>query len=306
MTEVQLIADDPAFWKLVPAGATLERLATGAIWSEGAVYLPDEDAVVWSDIPNNRMLRWSEADAMRVFRSPSNFANGNTLDTDGRLVQCSHGARAILRADRDGNFETLIDCWGSRRFNSPNDLVVRPDGMIWFTDPPYGIRSNREGYRAESEIGANNVYRFDPATGDVEVVVTDVEEPNGLAFSPDGSLLYVADTSADGRTDGGGNHHIRVYDVLDGRRACNGRPFADVSPGLADGFRLDISGNLYTSSADSIQVYGPTGRRLGKIMVPEPVANCCWGSPDRNVLYIAASTSLYRIALTAEGDGLYW
>ena len=290
----------------MPRDAVLERLATGAVWSEGPVYLPESGDVVWSDIPNNRMLRWSAGDGLTVHRAPSNFVNGNTLDGDGRIVHCSHGARGILRAEHDGTVTTLVDRWHGRRFNSPNDLVVRADGTIWFTDPPYGIRSNDEGYQAESEIRACNVYRFDPADGALEVVVTDVEEPNGLAFSPDGSLLYVADTSAAFRDDGGGNHHIRVYDVLDDRRACNGRLFAEVSPGLADGFRLDREGNLYTSSQDSIQVFAPTGERLGRIMVPEKVSNCCWGGTGRNQLFVTASSSLYRIVLTAVGHGLLW
>ena len=303
------IADDERFWTLVPPDARLERLASGAIWAEGPVYLPASGDVVWSDIPNDRMLRWSPSGGPSagpaVFRAPSNFVNGNTLDAEGRIVHCSHGARAVLRTEHDGTVTTVVDRWHGRRLNSPNDLVVRADGTIWFTDPPYGIRSNWEGYQADSEIRACNVYRLD-ADGWLDVVVTDVEEPNGLAFSPDGTLLYVADTSAAFREDGGGNHHIRVYDVLDGRRACNGRLFAEVAPGLSDGFRLDVDGNLYTSSADSIQVYDPSGVRLGRIPVPEKVSNCCWGGPGRNELYVTASSSLYRIVLSVRGHGLLW
>ena len=290
---------------LVAPDAALERLCTGAMWTEGPVYLPGEDAVVFSDIPNNRMLRWSQADGMTVFRSPSEFVNGNTLDHEGRMVHCSHGRRAIERTEADGAVNVLVDRWHGRRLNSPNDLVVHPDGSIWFTDPPYGIASNHEGYQSSSEIGANHVYRFDESTGGLDVVVTDVEEPNGLAFSPDGTRLYVADTSDAHQRDGSGNHHIRVYRVV-GRRALDGRLFADISPGLADGFRLDTAGNLYTSSDDSIQVFAPDATLLGKIPVPERVSNCCWGGPGRNVLYITASTSLYRVAITATGAGLYW
>jgi gluconolactonase len=199
----------------------------------------------------------------------------------------------------------LVDRWEGRRFNSPNDLVVRPDGTIWFTDPSYGILSNDEGYQAESEIGANHVYRYDPTSGDLRVVVTDMEDPNGLAFSPDGSLLYIADTSGARITDGTGNHHIRVYRIKD-NRALDGRVFCEVTPGLPDGFRLDVHGNLFTSSHDSIQVYSPDGTLLGKIPVPEKVANCCWGGPDKNVLYITASSSLYRVQTTTIGHGLLW
>ncbi len=288
---------------LVPDHAKIRVLATGAIWSEGPVYLPKEEAVIWSDIPNDRMLRWSANDGMSVFRSPAIFTNGNTLDHEGRLVQCSHGQRAVVRTEHDGSVKVLVDRWEGRRFNSPNDLVVHPDGSIWFTDPPYGILSNREGYKAESEIEAHHVFRFDPTTGDLRVVVTDVDEPNGLAFSPDSSLLYVADTSADRNPKG--NHHIRVYRI-DGKRALDGRLFCVVDPGLADGFRVDVHGNIFTSSSDSIQLYAPDGTLLGKIPIPERVGNCCFGGPGKNVLYIAASTSLYSVELTTTGSGLYW
>jgi len=291
---------------LVPEGATLEKLGTGALWAEGPVYLPAADAVLWSDIPNNRMLRWSANDGLTVWRAPSNFVNGNTLDSDGNVVHCSHGARAILRTEHDGSVTTLVDRYMGMRLNSPNDLVVKSDGTIWFTDPPYGILSNYEGYQADSEIRACNVYRLDPDTGELAVVVADIEEPNGLAFSPDEKRLYVADTSADRRTDGTGTHQVRVYDVRDGRRAIDGRVFALIDPGLADGFRLDEHGNLFTSSADSIQIYAPDGTRLGKIEVPEKVSNCCWGGPDQQRLFITAGTSLYSIQLSTRGAGLYW
>lgn len=297
------IAYDDRFWQLVDPGAAVERLATGAVWAEGPVQLTD-GSVVWSDIPNNRMFRWTPDGGNGVYRSPSNFVNGNTLDAEGRLVSCSHGARGVLRTEHDGSIVTLVDRWEGRRFNSPNDLVVRPDGRIWFTDPPYGIVSNREGYRADSEIGAHHVFRFDPATSELEVIVTDVEDPNGLAFSPDGSRLYVSDTSADrGTNEHAGNHHIRVYDVLEGRRACNGRTFAVIEHGLSDGFRLDVAGNLFTSCALGIQVYAPDGTLLGLIPVPEKTSNCCWGGPDSDRLYITATSSLYTVPTRTTGHG---
>jgi gluconolactonase len=183
--------------------------------------------------------------------------------------------------------------------NSPNDLVVKSDGSIWFTDPPYGILSDREGYKAESELGDNYVFRLDPATGDLTIVTDEIEEPNGLAFSPDESLLYIADTSAALRELG--NHHIMQFDVIDGRTLCNGRLFAEINPGLADGFRLDISGNIFTSALDGVHVYTPDGARIGKIPVPEKVANVTFGGPDKNRLFITASTSLYAVTLNTRG-----
>jgi gluconolactonase len=296
---------DPRMERILCADSTLERLCSGAEWGEGPVWMPGADCLVWSDIPNNRMLRWSAAEGMTVFRSPANFTNGNYRDRQGRLVSCSHGARAIERTEADATVTTLVDRYQDKRLNSPNDLVVKRDGTIWFTDPPYGIVSNREGYQAESEQACNHVFRFDPEAGVLDAVCDSIEEPNGLAFSPDESLLYVADTSAALRTNGSGNHHIMVFDVVDGRSLRNGRLFAVVSPGLADGFRVDVNGWIYTSSADSIQVYHPDGTRLGKIHVPEKIANCTFGGPLGDQLYIAASTSLYRIRLNTTGMQTY-
>lgn len=286
---------------LILPGSRLERLCTGAAWSEGPVWMAEQNCVLWSDIPNNRILRWSAAGGMTVFRSPANFSNGHYRDLDGRLVSCSHGGRCIERTERDGSVTVLVGHYRGKRLNSPNDLVVKSDGTIWFTDPPYGILSNREGHEAPSELGDNYVFRYDPATASLDIVSDLPEEPNGLAFSPDESLLYVADTSAALRSDGGGNHHILAFDVVDGRSLANGRVFAEVSPGLADGFRVDINGWIYTSSEDSIQVYHPDGTRLGRIPVPEKIANCTFGGPARDELYIAASSSLYRIRLNTRG-----
>lgn len=282
---------------LVDPGAAPERLGGGATWSEGPLWLPADDAVIWSDIPGDRILRWTAATGeVTVDRTGVGFTNGRTLDREGRVVTCSHGRRAV---ERDG--VTLVDHYGPALLNSPNDVVVAADGAIWFTDPPYGIVQPREGYPGEREYGHCYVFRFDPRSGELDPVVTDMEEPNGLAFSPDESLLYAADTSAALHPDGGGNHWIRVYDVEDGRRCRNGRLFAEVSPGVPDGFRVDVHGNVWTSSADSVQVYEPDGRHLGKIPVPEVVANVCFGGPDRNTLFIAATTSLYRLPTRTQG-----
>ena len=287
----------------VVAGAgPLERLCTGAIWSEGPVWLSEDDSVVWSDIPNNRMLRWSAADGMSVFRDNVEFTNGHTRDLDGSLLHCSHGLRAVFRTDVRGEAQRIVvDRWQGKRFNAPNDIVVKSDGTIWFTDPPYGLIVPEEGHGGESEIGDCYVFRFDAATGELDVVTDLPIEPNGLAFSPDESLLYVSDTSAALGREATGNHCIFVFDVLEGRRLANGRRFAEVSPGVPDGFRLDRNGWIYTSSQDSVQVYHPDGTLLGKILVPEKVGNLTFGGIARNELYIAASTSLYRIRLATRG-----
>ena len=290
---------DPKMEDLLLPDSRLERHCTGAIWSEGPVYFAEGDYVLWSDIPNNRMLKWSAAEGMTVFRAPSNFTNGHTRDREGRLVSCEHGGRRISRTEADGTVVCVVERYQGKRLNSPNDVVVKSDGTIWFTDPPYGIMSNEEGYQAESEIGASYVYRFDPASDELTVVANDFDKPNGLAFSPDEDLLYISDTGAS--HDPNGAHHIRVFDVVDGKSLTNGRVFAVVDPGLADGFRLDVQGNLYTSSEDSIQVYTAAGERIGKILVPEKIANCTFGGPDKNRLFIAASSSLYSITLNTHG-----
>jgi gluconolactonase len=287
------------FEQLVPPDARLERLATGAVWSEGPAYFAHDDSLVWSDIPNNRLLRWSVQDGMTVWRSPANFENGHYFDAENRLLSCEHGRRCISRTEHDGSVMVLVDRFEGKRLNSPNDLVVKSDGTIWFTDPPYGIVSNREGYQAESELGDNFVFRFDPATKELSIVTDVVEEPNGLAFSPDESILYVADTSCAFREDG--NHHIMQFDIVDGRKALNPRLFAEINPGAADGFRLDIHGNIFTSAADGVHIYTPDATFLGKIAVPEIVGNVTFGGPQKNRLFIAASTSLYAVTLNTRG-----
>ena len=295
-------------------GAQLEHLCTGAIWSEGPVWMHEDNSVLWSDIPNNRMLRWSEADGMTVWREQIEFTNGHTRDLNGDLLHCSHGHRAIMRTSIEAGCiraETpataVVNDYQGKRLNSPNDIVVKRDGTIWFTDPPYGILNNREGHQASGELGSNYVFCYDPSSKQLRIASDYLEEPNGLAFSPDESLLYVSDTSAALHSSGGGNHHIIVFDVQNAIHSAlvNPRVFATVDPGLADGFRLDVSGWIYTSSADSVQVYHPDGTLLGKIHVPEEVGNLTFGgavnSNVRNHLYIAASTSLYRIVLNTQG-----
>ncbi|TKC88034.1 SMP-30/gluconolactonase/LRE family protein [Trinickia terrae] len=291
---------------LFPADAALERLCTGAVWGEGPVWLREDASLLWSDIPNNRMLRWTERDGMTVWRAGVEFTNGHTREPDGSILHCSHGQRAIVRTRFGAALsnpvdEIVVDRYRGKRLNSPNDIVVKRDGTIWFSDPPYGIVSDREGHKGDSELGDNYVFRYDPRTRELSIATDFVEEPNGLAFSPDESVLYVSDTSAALRTDGSGNHHIVAFDVLDGERLANPRIFAVVEPGLADGFRIDRQGWVFTSSADSVQVYHPDGTRLARIAVPEKVANLTFGGDEGDELYICASSSLYRIRVNTRG-----
>ncbi len=287
-------AYDSRFERMVPKGAKLSKHCTGMAWAEGPVYVPDGDYVLWSDIPNDHMMRWSDKDGCSVFRQPAGYTNGNYLDRQGRLVSCEHGNRRISRTEPDGTVVTLVDSYEGKRLNSPNDLAVKSDGTIWFTDPPYGILSDHEGHKSESELGKNYVFRFDPTSGDLSIVVDDMDRPNGICFSPDESVLYVADT--------GEPRDIRAFDVVDGVKLANRRVFAVVRPGAADGFRVDTDGNLFTSAWDGIQVYSPEGELLGKILVPEDrTANCVFGGPDKQRLYITADKSLYSIELNTTG-----
>lgn len=297
MTDIEIF--DSRMQQILGPNSQLKRLYTGAEWGEGPVWLAAQQSLVWSDIPNNRMLRWSAETGVEVFRQPSNFSNGNSLDGEGRQVTCEHGRRCISRTEHDGQVRVLVDRYQGGRLNSPNDLVVKSDGSIWFSDPAYGIMSDREGYKADSEQDGCHVYRFDPASQVLSRVATDFEKPNGLAFSVDESRLYISDTSAS--HDPQGCHHIRVFDVLEGSRLANGRVFAVIEPGLPDGFRVDQQGWLYVSSSDSIQVFDAEGCRLGKIHVPEKISNCTFGGALGDVLFISASTSLYSIALNTRG-----
>lgn len=296
-----LLPLDPRFHELAPSGARLERLMSGATWAEGPVWLPEDGSVLWSDIPNDRVLRWAPDGSSGVLDHPADFQNGHTLDRAGRVLACEHGERRISRRRPDGSRETVVDRHAGRRLNSPNDVIVKSDGTIWFSDPPYGIVSDREGHRAESELGGCYVFRCDPITGATEIATDFVEEPNGLAFSPDEQVLYVADTSAALRTDGTGNHHIVAFDVIDGRHLRDPRVFYVASPGLADGFRVDAAGNVFTSAADGIHVVAADGTLLGKILVPETVSNCVFGGPGLRRLFITATTSLYAIDLATRG-----
>ena len=291
---------DTRFARLFNGNGHVDKLFTGCRWAEGPVYFPAGRYLVWSDIPNDRMLRYDETDgSVSVFRQPCGNSNGNTTDWQGRLITCEHGGRRVSRTEFDGTVTTLADKWKGKRFNSPNDVVVKSDGSIWFTDPAYGIDSDYEGNKAESEIGACHVYRIDPKSGVVEAVITDMVRPNGIAFSPDEKLLYVVDT---GRTHGPQNPaHMRVFKVGDKGKVSGGKVFADCTAGLFDGFRLDTDGRIWTSAADGVHCYDPDGTLIGKVKVPEVTANVAWGGPKRNVLYICGTTSLYAVRLMVNG-----
>jgi gluconolactonase len=292
---------DRRFAKLIIGHAKLERLWTGARWTEGPAYFPAGRYLVFSDIPNDRIMRFDETSgAVSVFREPAMHTNGHTVDRQGRLVSCEHRRRAISRTEHDGRVVVLAERLNGKRFNSPNDVVVKSDGSIWFTDPTYGIDSDYEGDAALSEIGASNVYRLDPETSAVTTVIEDRVRPNGLAFSPDEKLLYVSDTGASHQ-----HAHpksITAYTVgPDGRSVSSPHTFAVSDAGFFDGFRCDVHGNVWTSTAEGVRCYAPDGTHLGTIRVPELVANVCFGGTKRNRLYITAQTSLYAIFLATTG-----
>jgi len=295
--------DDRGFAAFFPDNARLERIATGFVWAEGPVWLNDIQELRFSDIPNNRMMTWSEARGLRVFRQPSQWANGNTLDRGGAMVSCEHGGRCVSRTGADGSYEVLATNWQGKRLNSPNDVVVKSDGSIWFTDPPYGIISYHEGIRADSEIGSNNVYRVDPHSGAVERVADDFDRPNGLAFSPDESTLYIVDS---GRSRGHGfgfddtrPQHVRAFDVIDGRKLANSRVVTEVD--RPDGLRVDTEGLLWVSAVDGVHCYTPSGTRVGRILVPEVVANLTFGGPKKSRLFITATSSVYSVETNRQG-----
>ena len=296
---------DERFESLVPADARLEYLAGGAVWAEGPVYLPDEDAVVWSDVRSDRVRRWTASGGDATLYSPGDFANGHTLDRDGHVLACEHGLRRIARYESDGTRTTVVDRYEGHRLNSPNDLVVASDGAVWFSDPPYGILDDSEGHRAESELGGCFVFRLDRGTGELTVVSDAMEHPNGLAFSPDESVLYVSDTSA--ARIPGGNHHILAFDVVDGGRGlANPRTFVVMEPGFADGLRVDVEGNVWSSAGDGIHVLDADGVELGRILLPEVASNCVFGGRDGQRLFVTATSSLWSIEVGIRGVATPW
>jgi gluconolactonase len=294
---------NPAFGQLIIPHSKLERLYTGTRWAEGPVYVPAARSLLWSDIPNDRLMRFDETDgSVSVFETPCGHHNGHTLDYQGRVIACEHSGRRVSRLEHDGRWTTLADSFNGRRLNSPNDVVVKRDGSIWFTDPTYGIDSEYEGHAAKSEIGSSNVYRIDPETRAVDLVVDDLVKPNGIAFAPEEDVLYVTDT---GRThDEDCVPKIVAYNVAPDGRSVNRRSvFATLERGLYDGLRVDRDGNVWTSAGDAVAIYAYDGTMIGRIPVGESVANLTFGGPKRNRLYITAQTSLYAVYLNAHPYG---
>ncbi len=273
----------------------VERLHTGSRWTEGPAYFAAGRYLVWSDIPNDRMLRWDETTgSVGVFRQPAGYTNGHTVDRQGRLVSCEHGNRRVSRTEHDGSITVIADRYDGKRFNSPNDLVEHSDGSIWFTDPSYGIDSDYEGHRAESEIGGCHVYRADPVTGDVRIVADDFVRPNGLAFTADERRLYIVDTRQK-------PSHIRVFDVKDDGTLSGGEIHVTCDNGVFDGIRLDDYGRLWAAAGDGVHCFDSDGTLLGKLLLPEVVSNLTFGGPKRNHLFITASSSVYAIRVSVNG-----
>lgn len=290
---------DPRFARLIDPVAFLEKLHGENRWAEGPVWFGDLRCLVWSDIPNDRMLKWEEeTGAVSLFRGGMENPNGSTRDRQGRLVTCEQGGRRVLRTEMDGTVTVLADRHADGRLNSPNDVVVKSDGSVWFTDPNYGIISDYVGRKAAQEQSGCHVFRLDPATGELTVVVDNMDMPNGLAFSPDESTLYIADSGW--LTDRSAPHHLRAFDV-EGDKLGASRILAEISPGIPDGLRVDVEGHLWVSAWDGVHCLTPNGELIGKIKVPEVVANLCFGGARYNRLFITATTGIYSVFLNTTG-----
>jgi len=294
-----IVSVDPSFDRYRIGLAKVERLATGLRWSEGPVWLGDTRSLVWSDVPGNCMYRWDEeTGATSVFRKPSNNGNGNTRDRQGRIITCEHLTRRVTRTEHDGRITVLADSFEGKPLNSPNDVVVKSDGSVWFTDPSFGILGFYEGHKSEPALPFN-VYRID-ADGRISVAAQGINQPNGLAFSPDESILYIVESRATPRK-------ILAYDVTGGRALTNGRVFIEAGPGTPDGFRLDVDGNLWCgwgmgeAGLDGVHVFNPQGKLIGRIDLPERCANLCFGGVHRDRLFMTASTSLYSLYVNTQG-----
>ncbi len=298
-----IVVTDKRFEKYYQFNAAIECLWTGARWAEGPVWFGDGKYLLFSDIPNNRILRWTEETGkVSVFRSPSNYSNGNTRDRRGRLVTCEHDTRRLTRTEPDGTISVIINNFKGKLLNAPNDVVVHSNESIWFTDPGYGILSGYEGHIGKFEL-PTNVYRLDPSTDELIVVSDEFARPNGLCFSPDEKLLYIVDTGQPKDKP----QPIKVFDVIEGRKLSNGRIFCDMGKGGSDGIRCDADGNLWAAAGgggegyDGVHIFAPDGKMIGKICLPEMCSNLCFGGEKRNRLFMTASQSLYSLYLNVQG-----
>lgn len=285
---------DERFHRLVGSTFHLEELFADAVWAEGPAWLPQQNALIFSDVKANKMYRWTEENGTQIFRSPSNFANGNTVDAAGNLITCEHGRRCISQTDAQGNIRILVDKLEGKRLNSPNDAIVKSDGTIWFTDPPYGILSDAEGKKSPSEIIGCYVYCYDPKSNEINIATFNVMRPNGLAFSPDEKQLFVADMSAV-EFEKEGLHHLAVFDV-DGKRLKNRRDIAEITPGIPDGFCINKQGVIFCSCETGLLVLDLQGTKLARFILDKTTSNCTFGA-DQNTLFITASNSLYRLTI---------
>jgi gluconolactonase len=296
MDDVEIL--DPRFARFVLDNAELETLAAGFRWLEGLVWMGDADCLLFQDLPRDRTMRWIDDVGVSVFRAPSGYANGQARDRQGRLIACSHRDRCLYRTEWDGSVTRLVDRHAGRRLNAPNDVVVKSDGTVWFTDPLYGISTDYEGGRQVSEQPPG-VYRFDPATREIRIVASDFAGPNGLAFSPDERRLYIAETGDQTQSDP--VQHIRVFDVGDDGALSGGAVFHKIAPGYCDGLKVDTEGFIWSSAADGVHCLSPQGVLLGKIRIPHRVSNLCFGGRDRNRLFIGGSHTLYALFLNRRG-----
>ncbi len=303
-TDPAFVAIDKRFEKYILGNTPLQRLWTGALWAEGPAWCGAGKFFLWSDIPNNRQMRWLEEDGhTSVFRSPSEYSNGNTFDFEGRQISCQHGLRRVVRYETNGKTTVIADKWQGKPLNSPNDIVVHPDGGIWFSDPPYGILGNYEGFQAKQEV-KEAVYRVDPKSGKMDKITDELDKPNGICFSPDYKKVYICDT--------GDPRDIQLFDVVDGKTVRGKRQFVNMAmqgfgPGIADGIRADVDGNIWAGAGrggpgyDGVHVFTPAGERIGMIVLPEICANICFGGTKRNRLFMAASQSIYAIYVGTSG-----
>ena len=296
-TPMEEIENQPQFEKYLTT-KEFTKIHSGMKWAEGPCYIKSHKKLYFSDIPNNHLLSWDGSN-IKIEKDPSNFINGNTEDLEGNLISCSHGGRCIYKTDINGNTTTLVDKYLDKKLNSPNDVVVKSDGSIWFTDPPYGILSDYEGYKGDMEYGACYVFRYDPKENNLEVVSKDFLKPNGLAFSVNEDKIYIADSG--GSHDVNAPNQIMVYDVIENRILKNGKVFHKFNPFFADGFRVDKDDNVWTSAGKGIKCFSPQGEVIGQLLLPDLVANLTFGGENNNILYVTSSSNLYSMELNQQG-----